>query len=178
MTIHRRFIIALVGAAAAVLVNAAAAEEKTVSVIIPWTGEGRIYQIGPDQLQFLGHLDGIAYAENAAGDLDEGLVSCPVVQSISANSAQTSGRGHCTIIVSGEDSIFAEFNCSGKVGGCAGEFRLTGGTGRFKGITGSSKLVIRSPLNAIATDMANGAIVRAGSGLAQLPELKFSIPTK
>ena len=72
MTIHRRFIIALAGVAAAALVNTAAAEEKTISVTIPWTGEGRIYQIGVDQLKFLGHLGGIAYAENAAGNLDEG----------------------------------------------------------------------------------------------------------
>jgi len=178
MTIDRRFIIALIGVAAAALVNTAAAEEKTISVTIPWSAEGRIYQIGVDQLQFLGHLDGIAYAENAAGNLDEGLVSCPVVQYISTNSAKTSGRGHCTIIVSGEDSVFADFTCSGQVGGCKGEFRLTGGTGRFKGITGSSKLVIRSPLRALSVDMANGAIVRTGSGLARLPELKFSIPNK
>ncbi len=176
MTIHGRFIIALAGAAAAILVNAAAAEEKTISVTIPWSGEGRIYQIGVDQAQFLGHLDGIAYAESPSGQLDEGLVSCPIVQYIGTKNAKTSGRGHCTIILSGEDAVFAEFTCSGQVGGCKGEFRLTGGTGRFKGVTGSSKLVIRSPLSEIAMDMANGAIVRTGSGLARLPELKFTLP--
>lgn len=176
MKTQRRFITALVGLAAVVLVNSAAAEEKTVSVIIPWTGEGHVYQIGLGQFQFQGHLDGIAYAESASGDLDEGLVSCPVIQTIRADGGEASGRGHCSIIMSGEDSVFAEFTCAGKVGGCSGEFRLTGGTGRFKGISGSSKLIIRSPLHEMALNMSNGSIVRAGAGLARLPALKFTLP--
>ena len=176
MTIRRHIRIALAVATAAVLVNSAAAEEQTISVTIPWTGEGRVYQTGPKQLQFLGALEGVAYAEGAEGDLDEGFVSCPVVQSIATDSAETSARARCTIVVTGKDSIFAEFTCSGKVGGCKGEFRLTGGTGRFAGISGSSTLVIRSPLRHMAADMASGAVVRSGSGLMRLPQLKFTIP--
>jgi len=175
MTIQQRFMATVFGIAMIALTQAAAAEERTIAVTIPWEAEGRVYQIGQDRLQFLGHMSGIAYAETPSGHLDEGLVSCPVVQTIGADDAKTSATGHCTIIVGPDDSVFAEFTCSGQVGGCQGDFRLTGGTGRFKGITGASKLVIRSPLREVAVDMANGAIVRAGSGLARLPELKYSL---
>ena len=74
------------------------------------------------------------------------------------------------------DTVFAEWTCAGAVGRCHGEFKLTGGTGRFKGITGSSEFLVRSPLRVLAADVSNTRLLRVASGLAQLPRLSFEIP--
>ena len=82
------------------------------------------------------------------------------------------------ITTSSADTVYAEWTCEGQVGGCKGEFRLTGGTGQFEGITGLSELIVRSPLQALAPGMSGGNVLRAASGLAVLPELKYKIPSK
>ena len=51
-------------------------------------------------------------------------------------------------------------------------------TGKFKGIKGSSEFLVRSPLRALAIDMASGAALRVASGLAVLPKLTYELPSK
>ena len=47
------FIFALLG-----LVASAQAEEETLSIMAPWEGQGRVFQIGPEKLKFLGSFEG------------------------------------------------------------------------------------------------------------------------
>ena len=165
--------LALLGLPAAV-----SAEEKSLKAMIPWDGEGRGFQVAPDTLLFLGAFEGIIYVETAEGKLDEGFVRCPVTQKIMIKTKKTTGSGYCMITTSSADTVYAEWTCEGQVGGCKGEFRLTGGTGQFEGITGLSELIVRSPLQALAPGMSGGNVLRAASGLAVLPELKYKIPSK
>jgi len=157
---------------------AGAQAEESLKAIIPWDGEGRVFRIGMDTVLFLGAFEGIMYVETAEGELDEGFVVCPVNQTIDLKTKATTGSGHCMITASGGDTVFAEWTCSGKVGGCKGNFKLTGGSGQFKGITGSSKLIVRSPLSVLASDMASGSVIRVASGIAILPELKYTVPAR
>ena len=46
---------------------------------------------------------------------------------------------------------FAEWTCEGKVGACKGTFTLTGGTGKYAGVTGSSEMIVRWIINALIT---------------------------
>jgi hypothetical protein len=156
----------------------AQAEQSSLKAIIPWDGEGRVFRIGMDTMLFLGAFEGIMYVETAEGKLDEGFVVCPVTQKLNLKTKATTGSGNCMITASGGDTVFADWSCSGKVGGCKGDFKLTGGSGQFKGITGSSKLIVRSPLSVLAGDMASGSVVRVASGIAILPELKYNAPAK
>lgn len=154
----------------------ASAETGTVTATIPWEGQGQVYRIGPDTMLFLGVLKGIAYAKRQDGVLNEGFMICPVTQRINVSTQGTSAVGQCEILVAGDDVIYAEFVCEGAVGRCDGEFRLTGGGGRFAGSSGSSKMTVRSPIQVLATDMASGSELRLSMGLAELEELRYRIP--
>ncbi len=165
--------IALLGFAAPAL-----AQPKELSAIIPWEGEGRVFQIGPKTLLFLGAFKGVIYVEHLGGEVDEGFVECPVTQRLELTSEETFGWGNCMITPSGGDTIFAEWTCAGAVGRCHGKFTLTGGTGKFEGIKGASDFLVRSPLRALATDISSGTVLRVASGLAVLPKLTYEVPAK
>jgi hypothetical protein len=152
------------------------AASTAVSAVIPWQGQGQIFPIGTDKLRFLGAIEGIMYVETAEGALNEAFVQCPIVQDIDITSETTSATGNCTIVVSTEDAVFAELTCSGMRGYCSGEFKLTGGTGRFSGISGSSRMTVRSPVHALARDLSDGTVLQIAAGILQLPELKITLP--
>ena len=158
--------------------NVAHAEQKSLKAMIPWDGEGRVFHIAPGTMLFLGAFQGVIYVETSEGKLDEGFVSCPLKQQLDLKSRKTSGSGHCMITASGGDTVYAKWTCTGVLGGCKGDFKLTGGTGKFKGITGSSKFIVRSPLRALITDMANDSVLRVSSGIAILPDLKYTLATQ
>jgi len=152
------------------------AASNTISAVIPWQGQGQIFPIGGDKLRFLGSIEGIMYVETAEGEMDEAFVQCPIVQEIDTTKQSTSVSGNCTIVVSTEDAVFAEITCDGRAGICRGELKLTGGTGRFVGISGSGKMIVRSPVHALAADLSDGTVLHVATGILQLPELKITLP--
>jgi len=152
------------------------AASKTISAIIPWQGQGQIFPVTTNKLRFLGALEGIMYVETADGDMNEAFVRCPIVQNIDAENGTTSASGNCVIVASPEDSVFAEISCTGIAGLCRGEFKLTGGTGRFEGISGSGDMTVRSPVHALAADLSDGTVLHVAAGLLQIPTLKFNLP--
>lgn len=160
------------------LASSAQAEQKSLEAIITWDGEGRVYQIADQTMQFLGSFEGIIYVKTHEGELNEGFVSCPANQTLNLKTGKTRGSGHCMITASPNDTVYAEWSCNGVVGKCEGDFKLTGGTGKFKGVKGSSKMLVRSPLRALIADMPNNSLLRVGSGIAILPKLKYTLATK
>lgn len=156
--------------------NQTYAAAETISAVIPWQGQGQIFPIAIERLRFLGSLEGIMYVETAKGDMNEAFVRCPIVQDIDASNGTTSASGSCVITVSTEDSVFAEINCKGVAGMCRGDFKLTGGTGRFAGISGSGEMTVRSPVHALAADLSDGTVVHVAAGILQLPKLKVNLP--
>ena len=152
------------------------ADTKTVSVVIPWQGQGEVFPIGIDKLRFLGSLEGVMYIESAEGAMDEAFVECPIVQSIDLSNQSITSAGNCTIVVSTEDAVFAELSCEGVKGFCLGEFKLTGGTGRFAGISGSGEMTVRSPMHALVADLSGGTVLNIASGILQIPALTFTLP--
>ncbi len=156
----------------------AAAESETAKALITWDGEGYVYRISTRSMLFLGAFEGIIYVETADREIDEGFVRCPATMRLELATQTTSGSGYCIIAVDKGDTVFAEWTCDGKPGGCEGTFTLTEGTGRFKGITGSSPMRVRSPLNALVADMSSGSVTRVGSGIAILSKLEYNNPAK
>ena len=155
------------------LVSQAGAD--SLSAVIPWDGEGRVFRVSSEKVLFLGAFEGIIYVETNEGELDEGFVRCPVTQELSLADQTTSASGYCMITASGGDTVYAEWTCAGEVGGCRGDFNLTSGTGQFEGISGNSKLIVRSPLHALSVDLASGSVLRVASGIAMLPELRYKL---
>lgn len=116
------------------------------------------------------------YVETADGDMNEAFVRCPVVQDIDPADQSSSATGNCEIVVSPEDIVFAQITCEGIAGLCSGIFSLTGGTGRFTGVSGSRRMTVRSPIHALAADLTDGTLIHAAAGILQLPELTVNLP--
>ena len=155
---------------------AAIAETRTISAVIPWQGQGQIFQVSAGKLRFLGSLEGIMYVETAEGSMNEAFVRCPIVQNINLEDSTTSATGDCVIVAGPEDIAYAEITCDGVAGLCRGEFRFTGGAGRLEGIRGKGKMTVRSPLHALAGDLSGGVMIQAAAGILQMPELRVELP--
>jgi hypothetical protein len=156
--------------------HAVYAEKGTVSAMAPWQGEGQIYQVGPERAMFLGAFSGIMYVQTGKESLDALLMLCPATQTLNLENGATESRGFCTFEGPSGDRVFAEWKCTGKRGGCKGVITLTGGTGRFKGISGGGDMVARSVLNKLAANLESGSVVRSAAGLVVWNELSYSIP--
>ena len=157
-------------------VGTAHAESNTISAVIPWQGQGQIFPVDIGKLRFLGALEGIMYVETAEGAMNEAFVRCPIVQDIDAADGSTSVTGNCEIVVSPEDTVFAQITCEGVAGLCSGDFNLTGGTGRFAGVSGSGQMTVRSPIHALAANLTEGTLIHAAAGILQIPKLAVNLP--
>lgn len=159
--------------------QSAVAEQKTLQAMMPWTGEGTVFAVDTEKLLFMGSFEGVMYIEKAEGDLDAAFAECPGNMELMLESKKTSGWGYCMITGSGGDTVFAKWDCAGGgAGACTGNFVLTGGTGRFEGITGSSELQVRSVLAAIVAGLGSGSEVQSVTGLAILPKLSYELSAK
>ena len=176
MTVKRIYLAPVVAILLLALSPARAAEQGTVQAAIPWDGEGQVFRVSASTMMFLGSLKGIMYVENSRGEMHEGFVVCPIMQELDLETGSTQATGHCQIIASPENVLYAKLSCKGKVGVCEGEFTLTDGEGKFAGVSGSGKLKVRSPIRALIGDLANGSVLRVASGLATISDLKYSIP--
>lgn len=154
------------------------AEKNSLTATIPYEGKGRVFQVTPDTMLFMADFEGIMYVETAEGELDQAFVRCPAIQKLNVKTHALSGYGYCVIAVSEGNTIYAEWTCDGDPTGCRGEFTLTAGTGKFDGIKGSSKLLVRSPLHALLADMATGSVVTTEAGLVVLLKLSYEIPDR
>ena len=176
MTVKQISLLPLVAILMLVLTPARAAEQGTVQAIIPWEGEGRVFQIDTRRLQFLGELEGVMYIENSKGEMNEAYVQCPIVQMFDMEAGVSEAIGHCEITTSPDDVAYAQITCKGEPGDCAGKFILIDGEGRFAGISGEGKIRVRSPIRALAGGLGSGDMVRVAAGIAIIKDLKFSIP--
>ena len=173
----RAMLIMLIVIGMTATLEAEAAEVK-LKIVAPWEAAGRVYKVGPQLLQFLGTFQGIMYIEDGKGELDAAVFVCPATQEFNAANGQTIAHGRCMVTESGGNAVFADFTCKGDMEGCEGKFKLTGGEGPFKGIKGSSDIVIRSSLGAVAINLDSGAVIHAAEGLAVWPNLKYTLPSK
>ena len=96
-------------------------------------------------------------------------------QHLTVQTKVTTAQGSCEIVADG-GSVYAEWDCTGRIGLCQGNLKLTAGSGRFEGITGSSPLVIRSPLRLLVVGVSDGMVLQVPSGLAVLPKLTYAVP--
>jgi len=131
-------------------------------------------QIGTDATEFLGALKGIMYVETSEGQLNEAFIECTAKQTLEGKS-ETSISGNCGIVISGEDTIYAAYQCRGVQGACSGRFTLTDGTGKFKGISGQSPMTLRSPLRHLAHDLQGVETITVSHGVIILSDLSYSI---
>ena len=152
------------------------AQEVKLKINAPWQAAGRVFKVGPELLQFHGTFQGIMYIDDGKGKLDSAMLLCPASQDLNTANGQTVTYGRCMITEAEGQNVFAEFTCKGDMDGCQGKFIITGGDGQFKGIKGSSSMIVRSSLGAIAVNLESGAVIHAAEGLAIWPDLVYTLP--
>ena len=155
---------------------AAAEEEATVRAFSAWQGRGQLFETGLKELTFVGALTGTMYIETEKGPLASGTMICPAVVTIDTDDGSQDGKGRCVIAAKDGGRVFAEVSCAGfHLIGCDGDFKLTGGTGRFEGISGGGRVTIRGEF-AEVTRLSKGATQEEVTGILYLRELRYKIP--
>ena len=155
----------------------AKAEEGTVTAMSAWQGRGQVFKVGENEALFVGGFGGIMFLENKKGVLDAAKIICPGTVDINRNDLSQSGEGRCIITDREGDRVFAKWNCKGvHLEGCEGDFVLTGGTGKFEGITGESDFTIRSAIGEITVKIPSTEVHETAIGLAFWPKLHYKIP--
>jgi hypothetical protein len=177
--------------AAAVLATAAMlapgvpalAADATARAVAAVRTQGDFIEIGPYRALFMGALQGTMYIETGPDDLDGSVIVCPVSFVTEGVAPDFTTDGYCTIARGEEHKVYARWSCAGTVvHGCRGRLTLTGGTGRFTGISGDGDLHVRMVLREFPD--VPGAAPRSGVGLARqigtglvvLPTLRYRLP--
>ncbi len=154
-----------------------AAEETTIEAFATWQGEGTLVPMGPNPAVLVASLNGVVYIQTDHGPLRSGTIICPAVAEISLDDGKQTAKGRCAWTTSDGDKVFADWICEGRhLIGCKGDFTLTGGTGRFEGVTGGGPVVLRSEIGNIAADASGQAIERTTTGILYWPALKYTLP--
>jgi hypothetical protein len=151
------------------------AEQVQVSAFAPWEAEGKVYNVGPVETQFIGVFEGILYVETRDGELDTAIFVCPATHDLNTESEKTAASGRCHIVAT-RGNVFGKFNCTGGAGYCDGRFEITGGTDEFEGISGGGDMRIRIALSSMMRDAASGDVIAEAKGLAIWPNLTYSLP--
>jgi hypothetical protein len=156
--------------------TASAGEDATDTAFVAWQGQGRTYQTGAKEAEFVGAIVGQIYAETEKGPVESGLMVCPAMLTIGLENGRQTGTGRCMITAKDGSQIYGEMSCKGVyMVGCDGELKLTGGSGRFAGISGGGPVIIRSDLRRI-TATSDGVASEQGSGILYLRSLHYNLP--
>jgi len=166
----------VLGLALSISVPAAAETVQTIKAFAAWQGRGQVFETGPDRATFVGSFTGMIFVESEKGPIDAGFMTCPAIVDINTQDATQEAKGRCTITAKDGARAYAEIACKGvHLIGCNGEFTFTGGTDRFKGITGGGPITIRSGLHDVA--MGDGNIIQeSAGGVIVWPKLTYKLP--
>jgi hypothetical protein len=102
-----------------------------------WTFTGKIQKLGEDRTIYAGIVPGVMFNDKGKGFMHKARVDCSIYNDV--NKGHADARGTCVVTDADGDTIFVEWQCSGKMPACPGTERFVGGTGKYEGITGNQK---------------------------------------
>lgn len=152
------------------------AEQTTVQAMAPWKGEGFAFPIGNDRVYMIAVFTGMMFIEDGQGALHAGSLACPSTVEANLTTMTKSGKGHCIISNTEGERVYAEFSCTGDLEGCRGPFTITGGTGRFTGITGEGEMISRIQSRQLIVVEGFESARQHGEGIAIWPRITYTIP--
>jgi len=152
------------------------AEEGTVKAVSPWKGQGFVFPVGPDQLYMVAVYSGVMLVDDGKGPLHAATIVCPGTVEADVKKGTKTGYAKCVITGEQGDRVFAEMNCTGDAEGCRGPFKLTGGTGKFTGITGEGEMFSQIQAREIILVSGVESAHQLGEGVAVWPKLTYRIP--
>jgi len=177
--VSKKFLVAVIALCLSLVTVAAtpvrAEDEQTVKAFSSWQGRGQIFETGPNRMTFVGSFSGMIYIETQKGPLDAGYMICPAVVDVNSKDGTQEAKGRCTISAKDGARVYADISCKGvHMVGCEGEFKFTGGTDRFEGITGGGPVTVRSALQDIAVGGGN-TVQESASGIIYWPKLTYKL---
>jgi hypothetical protein len=155
--------------------GAGAQDEPPLKAFSAWNARGQIFETGENRMTFVGSFAGIVYVENGQGPIDAGYMICPTVVDVNTVDGKEQAKGRCTVTAKDGARLYAEFDCHGvRMVGCDGDFTFTGGTERFKGVTGGGPVTIRSSVDDMAAGGGN-IIEGVAAGIIVWPKLTYKL---
>jgi hypothetical protein len=169
--------VAAILVAAGLCQPAAAAEEGKITAFAVWQGKGETYPTEVKQGTMIGTVTGTMYVMTEQGPVLSGDMVCPLVMTFNQADSSQTGQARCTI-TSKDGQVFSQLSCTGfQYVGCSGDYKITGGTGRFAGITGGGKAVVRGESRSTGSDKnASGGISEEARGIIYWKDLEYKIP--
>jgi hypothetical protein len=155
--------------------GAAAEDEAPIKAFSAWNARGQIFETGENRMTFVGSFVGIVYVEQAQGPIDAGYMICPTVLDVNTVDGKEQAKARCTITAKDGARVYADLSCNGvRMVGCNGDFTITGGTERFKGITGGGPVNIRSSVDDMAAGGGN-IVEGVAAGIIVWPKLTYKL---
>ena len=152
------------------------AAEATIQANAEIKGEGRFYRATENLILFSGFYQGAINVSNQQGDLTVNAASltCPGNLEVNTATKTTEGEGRCLFVTQDGTHVYGRWTCTGKPGaGCAGTFKVVGGTGRFSNVSGQGDFMMISTLNEVVVTVPQGGVTGNFTGKVEWTELKL-----
>lgn len=154
--------------------DAAAKTDQTIRAFSVWQTSGQVPPISGSGV-FEDTITGLFYVDTAKGPVAAGNLTCKARLEIKADKTQA-GSADCTITTKDGTQVFGKLQCSGVfMVGCNGDLTFTGGSGRFQGVKGGGRAVIRSEF-ADLPQQANADPSATRSGIIYFEKLRYQLP--
>jgi hypothetical protein len=153
------------------------AADATIQANAAIQGEGRFYRATEDIILFSGFFQGAINVSNQKGDLmvNAASLTCPGTLEVNTTTKTTEGEGRCLFVTQDGTHVYGRWTCTGKPGaGCAGTFKVVGGTGRFSNASGQGDFMMASTLTEVVVTIPQGGVTGNFTGKVEWPELKLT----
>jgi hypothetical protein len=126
---------------------------------------GTIIKSGDRQATVVGTLKGPMFVETDEGPVDAGSVVCGATVTVDRTTARQTGTGICTFAAQDGATAWGQWECAGyELVGCRGVLKLSGGAGRFAGVTGEGSMVWRPSAHELKRQL-DGTTLQNTTGL-------------
>ena len=153
------------------------AGETSIKAVAAWQGQGRFYKATETLTLFAGYFEGAMEAEDKRGELHAASMICPAMLEVNLDNGTQQGWGRCVIVTGNGDRVYAGWSCTGThLEGCKGPFTVSGGTGRFRSVSGESTFVVRSSMAEYIVSIPEGGVTANFAGQAAWSALRYTTP--
>ena len=109
----------------------------TYSAHFGWVFKGEVQELGANRTVSAGMVSGVIFNDAGKGFLHKVRADCTLMNDVNEGRANASGT--CVMTDADGDKVYLEWKCAGEMPVCPGDEKFVGGTGKYAGITGSSK---------------------------------------
>lgn len=151
--------------------------EQEVKAFSVWKADGLVTLSGENLSTFVGRFTGPFFIETEKGPVLSGTLTCAGMLDIETDSGAQNASGRCSITdKNGEWTAFGQLNCEGIATiGCDGHFELTGGLGRFSGVSGGGDMTFRSALHRLKVSRDGTELHRESVGIIFWDALRYKL---